>query len=127
MEVRADFFAAFSGDMKRFERGMARCEEELAKDPNHAEAMVHATEKALAEQRAQYTALLQTLGQASFEEIERELDEREPVDLDSGLTPYDLLLAGLGEELRAVRAGGGGQVPARGAHASAGPAETGTL
>ena len=40
MEVRADFFAAFSGDMKRFERGMARCEEELAKDPNHAEAMV---------------------------------------------------------------------------------------
>jgi len=40
MEVRADFFAAFSGDMVRFERGMARCEEELAKNPNHAEAMV---------------------------------------------------------------------------------------
>jgi len=40
MEVRADFFAAFSGDMKRFERGMARCEEVLAADPNHAEAMV---------------------------------------------------------------------------------------
>ena len=40
MEVRADFFAAFSGDMKRFERAMARCEEVLAADPNHAEAMV---------------------------------------------------------------------------------------
>jgi tetratricopeptide (TPR) repeat protein len=40
MAVRADFFAAFSGDMKRFERAMARCEEVLAADPNHAEAMV---------------------------------------------------------------------------------------
>ena len=40
LEVRADFFAAFSGDMTRFERGMARCEEVLAADPNHAEAMV---------------------------------------------------------------------------------------
>jgi hypothetical protein len=40
MEVRADFFAAFTGDMKRFERGMARTEEVLAADPNHAEAMV---------------------------------------------------------------------------------------
>jgi tetratricopeptide (TPR) repeat protein len=40
MEVRADFFAAFSGDMTRFERAMARCEEVLAADPNHAEAMV---------------------------------------------------------------------------------------
>ncbi len=44
-------------------------------------------EKALAEQRAQYTTLLQTLGQASFEEIEKALDEREPADLDPGLTP----------------------------------------
>jgi len=44
-------------------------------------------EKALAEQRAQYTTLLQTLGQASFEEIAKALDERESVDLDPGLTP----------------------------------------
>ncbi|HSQ39069.1 MAG TPA: toxin-antitoxin system HicB family antitoxin, partial [Anaerolineales bacterium] len=34
-------------------------------------------EKVLAEQRAHYTTLLQSLGQASFEEIERALDERE--------------------------------------------------
>jgi tetratricopeptide (TPR) repeat protein len=39
-EVRADFFAGFSGDLKRFERAMARCEEVLAQNPDHAEAMV---------------------------------------------------------------------------------------
>jgi predicted transcriptional regulator len=44
-------------------------------------------EKALAEQRAQYTTLLQTLGQASFEEIQKALDNREQADLDPGLTP----------------------------------------
>jgi tetratricopeptide (TPR) repeat protein len=40
MEVRADFFAGFSGDEARFKRAMARCEEVLAMDPTHAEAMV---------------------------------------------------------------------------------------
>jgi tetratricopeptide (TPR) repeat protein len=39
-EVRADFFAGLSGDVKRFERAMARCEEVLAQNPNHAEALV---------------------------------------------------------------------------------------
>lgn len=43
-------------------------------------------EKVLAEQRAHYTTLLQSLGQASFEQIEKALDERESVDLDPGLT-----------------------------------------
>jgi tetratricopeptide (TPR) repeat protein len=40
MEVRADFFAGINGDEARFKRAMARCEEVLAMDPNHAEAMV---------------------------------------------------------------------------------------
>lgn len=40
MEVRADFFAGFTGDDARLKRAMARCEEVLAADPNHAEAMV---------------------------------------------------------------------------------------
>lgn len=40
MEVRADFFAGFSGDMQRFARAMARCEEVLAASPDHAEALV---------------------------------------------------------------------------------------
>ena len=39
-EVRADFFAGFSGDMTRFEKAMARCEEVLAQNPDHAEALV---------------------------------------------------------------------------------------
>ncbi len=44
-------------------------------------------EKAIAEQKASYTALLQSLGQASFDEIAHVLAEREKVDLDKGLTP----------------------------------------
>jgi tetratricopeptide (TPR) repeat protein len=40
MEVRADFFAGISGDLTRFNEAMARCEEVLAEDPNHAEALV---------------------------------------------------------------------------------------
>lgn len=40
MEVRADFFAGIMGDEARFKRAMARCEEVLAQDPNHAEALV---------------------------------------------------------------------------------------
>jgi tetratricopeptide (TPR) repeat protein len=40
MAVRADFFAGFSGDEARFERAMARCEEALAANPDHPEALV---------------------------------------------------------------------------------------
>jgi hypothetical protein len=38
--VRADFFAGFQGDAARFERAMARCNQELATNPDHAEALV---------------------------------------------------------------------------------------
>lgn len=38
--VRADFFAGFAGDQAALERGMKVCEETLAKNPNHAEALV---------------------------------------------------------------------------------------
>ncbi|MEN3333228.1 MAG: hypothetical protein V7641_2593 [Blastocatellia bacterium] len=38
--VRADFFAGFEGDKAAFERGMKTCEEVLAKNPQHAEALV---------------------------------------------------------------------------------------
>jgi tetratricopeptide (TPR) repeat protein len=40
MEVRTDFFAGFSGDAARLQRGMEKCEAVLAADPNHAEALV---------------------------------------------------------------------------------------
>ena len=40
MEVRADFFAGFTGDETAFTRAMARCEEVLAGNPVHAEALV---------------------------------------------------------------------------------------
>jgi tetratricopeptide (TPR) repeat protein len=38
--VRDDFFAGIAGDQKRFDKGMKFCEETLAKNPKHAEAMV---------------------------------------------------------------------------------------
>jgi tetratricopeptide (TPR) repeat protein len=38
--VRADFFAGFAGDQTALDRAMKLCEETLAKNPRHAEAMV---------------------------------------------------------------------------------------
>jgi hypothetical protein len=46
-----------------------------------------APEKAVVEQKAAYAALLQNLGQASFDEIQKALAERETVEPESGLTP----------------------------------------
>ncbi|MEW5871608.1 MAG: toxin-antitoxin system HicB family antitoxin [Chloroflexota bacterium] len=44
-------------------------------------------ENAIREQRAAYAALLQSLGQASFDKIEDALRERTPVEAEEGLTP----------------------------------------
>ena len=38
--VREDLFAGFTGDADALERGLKNCEAALAKDPNHAEALV---------------------------------------------------------------------------------------
>jgi hypothetical protein len=38
--VRADFFAGFRGDAARLARGMQLCEERLAANPDHADALV---------------------------------------------------------------------------------------
>lgn len=38
--VRNDFFAGMMGDKARLDRGMTSCEEILAKDPKHADALV---------------------------------------------------------------------------------------
>jgi hypothetical protein len=40
LEVRTDFFAGFTGNAERLERGLAKTEAVLAENPNHAEAMV---------------------------------------------------------------------------------------
>ncbi len=45
------------------------------------------SERAIREQEASYTALLQSLGQASFAEIEELMAEREKVEPEPGLTP----------------------------------------
>ena len=38
--VRADFFAGFAGDAARLQKGMGVCEQTLADNPSHAEALV---------------------------------------------------------------------------------------
>ena len=43
--------------------------------------------QAVAEKRASYTALLNSLGTATFSEIEATLTEREEVEPEPGLTP----------------------------------------
>jgi len=44
-------------------------------------------EQTVAQQQAAFTALLQSLGQASFAEIEAVMSEREKVTPDAGLSP----------------------------------------
>jgi hypothetical protein len=44
-------------------------------------------EQAVAQQRASFTALLQSLGQASFDEVETVLSEREAVEPEVELNP----------------------------------------
>lgn len=44
-------------------------------------------EAVIREQRAAYNALLQSLGRATAEEIAAALDEREPAEPETGLTP----------------------------------------
>lgn len=44
-------------------------------------------DKVISEERAAYSALLQTLGQASFDEIQQALVARETVEPEAGLTP----------------------------------------
>jgi hypothetical protein len=44
-------------------------------------------DKAVAQQKASYTALLHGLGQATFDEIEQALAERDTAEPEKGLTP----------------------------------------
>ncbi|MFN0111383.1 MAG: hypothetical protein ACKVZH_21170 [Blastocatellia bacterium] len=39
-QVRNDFFSGYAGNAEALKRGMAKCEERLKTDPNHAEALV---------------------------------------------------------------------------------------
>ena len=45
------------------------------------------SDTAVNQQQAAYTALLQSLGQASFEEIQQVMDERDIVEPEKGLNP----------------------------------------
>lgn len=57
----------------------------LTRQATQAYTVQAVPEKALAEQRAAYAALLESLGQASHEEIERVLSEREEGEAEAGL------------------------------------------
>ncbi len=59
----------------------------LTRQATLAYTVQHVPEKALAEQRAAYHALLQTLGTATVEQITAALDERSVAEPEEGLTP----------------------------------------
>jgi hypothetical protein len=66
------------------------------------------SEESIAQQRASYTALLQRLGQTSFEEIKAAMAEREQVEPEAGLNPeiIKLLQARLAGERPSMTASG---------------------
>ncbi len=55
-------------------------------------------DKVIAEERAAYSTLLQTLGKGSFDAIQQALDAREPVEPEPGLTPE--VVTALREKIR---------------------------
>lgn len=57
----------------------------LTRQVTQAYTIQEVPEKVILEQRAAYISLLQSLGQASFEDIKEVLDEREEVELEIGL------------------------------------------
>jgi len=59
----------------------------LTRQVTTAYAVQTVPEKVIAEQKASYAALLQNLGQASFDEISQAMAEREEIEPESGLTP----------------------------------------
>ncbi len=59
----------------------------LTKQVTQAYTVQAVPEKVVAEQRAAYATLLQSLGRASFQEVRTILDERETVQPEPGLTP----------------------------------------
>lgn len=59
----------------------------LTRQATLAYAVQAVPEKEISQQRNGFEALLQSLGQASFDEIEQVLLEREPVAPEEGLTP----------------------------------------
>lgn len=59
----------------------------------------------VAEQRAAYAALLQSLGETTFDQVAAALAEREPVDPEPGLTPT--VVKALHGRLKARRAAPG--------------------
>ena len=71
----------------------------LTRQATVAYAVQQVPEKAVREQRAAYNALLQSLGQATAEQVTAALAEREAVEPEAGLTPEVLatLAARLGQ------------------------------
>jgi hypothetical protein len=58
----------------------------LTRQVTLAQSVQTVPDRELAQQRASFAAVLQNLGQASFDEIEAVLAEREPVELEYGLS-----------------------------------------
>jgi hypothetical protein len=73
--VRNDFFAGMMGDKERLDRGMKFCEEILAKDPKHADALVWHGGGLLTRAANAYRQGDQTLGDKLWDLGLREMNE----------------------------------------------------
>jgi len=73
--VRGDFFAGMMGDEARLERGMKFCEEILAKNPSHAEALVWHGGGLLTRASRAYAKGDSALGDRLWERGLREMDD----------------------------------------------------
>jgi hypothetical protein len=73
--VRGDFFAGMMGDEARLDRGMKFCEEILAKNPRHAEALVWHGGGLLARASRAYAKGDSALGDRLWEQGLKEMDD----------------------------------------------------
>jgi tetratricopeptide (TPR) repeat protein len=73
--VRGDFFAGMTGDDARLDRGMKFCEEILAKNPKHAEALVWHGGGLLARASRTYAKGDSALGDQLWERGLKEMDD----------------------------------------------------
>jgi hypothetical protein len=88
--VRGDFFAGMMGDDARLDRGMKFCEEILAKNPRHAEALVWHGGGLLTRASRAYARGDSALGDGLWERGLKEMDDsRGRALLESALADYE--------------------------------------
>ncbi len=100
--VRTDFFAGFAGNEQALARAMKICEEDLAKNPNHAEALVwHGSgvffQSVTAARSLPNPAMARPLVETGLGDFEHTLEIQKPFFDTLGAHPRGELLIGLAD------------------------------